>query len=110
MRDRIEINKDLIPYKFDILLGGEMFAIRVNYNKYLDMFTLDLYKNKELICAGEPIIYGKPLWEDVYIAGKYPIVTIVPIDESGETTAVTYDNLGRTVFLTIDNQGDANEQ
>lgn len=104
MRDRIEINKDLIPYTFEILLGGVVFTIGVNYNSYCDLFTFSLYKNGELICAGEPLIYGVPLWKDVYIADEYPAVDIIPIDESGENDAVTYDNLGRTVFLVIDNQ------
>ena len=104
MRDRIEINKELIPYTFDILLGGEMFNIRVDYNSYADMFTLTIYKDGELICAGEPVIYGVPLWGDVYEAGKYPAVDIIPLDESGEANAVTWDNFNETVFLVIVNQ------
>lgn len=103
MKDRIEINKKLIPYTFDILLGGEMFNIRADYNSVADLFTLDLYKDGELICAGEPIIYGLPLWRNVYVSGKYPCVDIVPLDESGNMNAVTFDNLNETVFLTVDN-------
>lgn len=102
MTDRIEINKDLIPYSFDILLAGETFNIRVDYNQTADMFTLALRKDDELVCAGEPIIYGKPLWEDVFTNGKYPALNIIPIDESGEMNSVTFDNLNRTVFLLID--------
>lgn len=107
MRERLEINKELIPYTFDILLGGVQFGVRVDYNTKGDMFTLSLYKEDELICAGEPLIYGVPLWKDVYMPDKYPAITIIPIDESGEATAVTYDNLNRTVFLVVDNQEDA---
>lgn len=111
-RDFIEINKEQIPYEFNIELADETFLIGVNYNETADLFTLSLSKlneetgDYESICTGEPLIYGKTLWEDVYISGKFPAVDIVPFDESGETNAVTYDNLNNTVFLTIDNGSD----
>ena len=66
-KDRIEINKNLIPYSFDITLGGEIFEIGVNYNEFADMFTLSLAKDRELICSGEPIVYGVPLFKDIYV-------------------------------------------
>lgn len=108
-RDIIEINKDLIPYEFDIVLADETFKIGVNFNETAELFTLDLSKldeesgEYEEICKGEPIIYGKPLFSDVFINGKYPAIDIVPYDESGENNAVTFDNLNETVFLCIDN-------
>ena len=108
MLDRIEITKSLIPYKFDILLGDEIFTITVNYNASADMFTLSLEKNGEMICLGEPIIYGVPLWQDSYVCGKYPELEIIPIDESGDMNSVTFDYLNRTVYLSINNTGDAN--
>lgn len=103
MRDKIEITKSLIPYTFEILLSGEVFTIRVDYNKSADLFVLRLEKDGEVICAGEPIIYGVPLWQDVFIAEKYPTLTIIPLDEAKNMSAVTYDNLNETVFLIIDN-------
>lgn len=104
MYDTIPINKELVPYTFSIELAGEMFDIRVDYNSVGDTFVLSLWKDNELVCAGEPIIYGVPLWKDVYKAGKFPAVDIIPIDASGETSKVTYDNLGRTVVLALDNR------
>ena len=109
MRDIIEINKGLIPYSFEILLGGEMFEIGVNYNNTAELFTLSLKKDGEVICAGEPVIYGQKLWQSVYQPNMYPSVDIVPLDESGNVNAVTYDNLNETVFLTIDDGGGENE-
>lgn len=114
-RDYIAINKDLIPYDFEILLSGEMFKIDVDYNATADLFVLGLSKlNEETgefdeVCAGEPVIYGSPLWQDVFVAGKYPALTIIPLDESGQTSAITFSNLGSTTFLTIDNGGEENE-
>lgn len=113
--DIISINKNLIPYDFEILLSGEMFKISVSYNEAADLFILGLSKlnentaEYEEICAGEPIIYGVPLWQDVFVSGKYPALTIIPLDESGSVSAITYDGLGTTTFLTIDNGGDENE-
>jgi hypothetical protein len=105
MRDIIEINKDLIPYQFDILLGSDLFTLRVDYNKAADLFTIGLYKDGEMICAGEPLIYGVPLFSDIFTVGQYPEIDIVPLDESGQESAVTWDNFGKTVFLTIDDEG-----
>lgn len=102
-RDIIGINKSLIPYSFDIILAGEMFEIGVKYNEYADLFTLSLTKNKELICTGEPVVYGVPLFRDVYVSAKYPALRIVPYDESKECREATWDNLGETVFLIVDN-------
>ena len=107
MRDYITINKDSLPYTFDILLADELFTIDVSYNRVSDSFVLGLKKDGEVICAGEPIVYGVPLWQDVFVAGKYPALTIIPFDESGETTAVTYDNLNNAVKLIIDNGVDS---
>ena len=44
-----------------------------------------------------------PLFQEVYEAGKFPVLDIVPLDESGQENNVTWDNFGETVFLTIDN-------
>lgn len=107
----LEINKDLLPYECSILLGGEVFGLHFGYNASAGLFTVDLYRDGELICAGEPIVYGIPLWKDVYKAGVFPTVDIIPRDPSGESNAVTYDNLGRTVLLIIDNgeEGESDE-
>jgi hypothetical protein len=107
--DIIEINKDLLPYSCEILLADELFELHFNYNATADLFTVDLYKGGELICAGEPIIYGVKLWKDVYKAGKFPAIDIIPIDPSGESNAVTYDNLCETVLLAIDNGEEGEE-
>lgn len=103
--DVLEIKKDLLPYECTILLAGELFGLQFNYNATADLFTVDLYKDGELISAGEPIVYGRPLWGDVYKADSFPAVDIIPTDPSGGNNVVTYDNLGETVLLIIDNGG-----
>lgn len=104
MRDRIEIKKDLVPYQFNILLAGEWFELRVNYNKTADLFTLTVYKGDELICT-EPLILGVPLFKDTYQPGKFPAITLIPYGPT--ETALTFDNLGESVFLTVDDEGEA---
>ena len=59
--DVLEIKKDLLPYECTMQLAGEMFTLRFDYNAMAELFTVDLYKAGELLCAGEPIIYGIPL-------------------------------------------------
>ena len=102
-RQRIEINKSLIPYTFEIVLGSELFAFRVDYNNTGDFFTIGLSKNGKTLCSGEPIIYGKRLFEDVWTL-EFPAIDIVPIDLSGQYNTVTYDNFGNGVILAIDNE------
>lgn len=100
----IEIEKDLIPYTFNISLNDELFEFRIDYNNTADMFTVSLSKGGEELCAGEPIIYGVPLFSDLATRGGFPNVVITPIDYSGETVSVTYDNLSSTVLLIVEEE------
>lgn len=101
--DRMPINKNMLPYNFRILLGDELFNLAVSYNESHDFFTIALIKDDILICSGEPIMYGVPLFHDIYKVGKYPALDIIPFDESGENDRVTFENLNETVFLQVDN-------
>lgn len=104
MRDYIKINKELVPYRFNILLADEWFELSIDYNKTADMFTVGVYKDDELI-TNEPLIFGMPLFNDTYQPNKFPAIEIVPYGVSEDT--VTFENLGETVFLTIDNEGES---
>lgn len=103
-RDKIIVDKSLLPCSFDILLADELFTLTVSYNKKHDFFTVALARDGETICEGEPIIYGFPLFADFYQADVYPGIDIVAIDESGQQDSVTLKTFGETVFLTVDNQ------
>lgn len=102
MRDRIHIKKSMCPYSFNIVLNGKLFGIRVDYNACGDFFTIDLSHEDDLICS-EPLIYGVYLFQDIYQPGKYPAINIIPLDESGQKSEVTFETLEETVFLSIDN-------
>lgn len=105
MKDRLIINKDLIPYTFEILLADSWYEIAVNYNNTADLFTVALYKDGEAICTGEPLIYGKPLFNDLYNE-NFPALMIIPCDESGNDNRVTYENFNSTVYLCVFNDDD----
>ena len=102
-KDRIVIEKSQIPYRFSIALNANTFLLEIRYNTECDLFVVGLYdKNANLICF-EPIIYGVELFKQHYKAGIYPAMCIVPEDDSGDNSAVTWDNFNKTVFLQIYN-------
>lgn len=105
MRDFIGIEKADIPCSFDIVLGSEEFNLFFKYNKSSDLFTCTLSKNEQVLVYDEPLIYGVPLFKDVYNSATFPCLDIVPYDESGEENTVTYKNFGEKVLLTIDDEG-----
>lgn len=102
-KDTIEINKSLIPYSFNIVLGSEEFTLRVDYNNEGEFFTIELSKNGETLCSGEPIKYGKRLFEDIRNS-NFPPLDIIPLDLSGNYETVTQGNLCEGVSLIIDNE------
>lgn len=107
-REYIEIEKELIPYQFEIELEEEIFTFDIRYNENHDFFTIDLYKGEELLCAGEKLVYGEPLFDRIHTP-VFPAPTIVPLDPSNHENRITWDNLNETVFLIIDNGGDSVE-
>ena len=96
----IEIDKEAIPYRFEIELGGELFEMEIKYNQRFDFFTVDLYRDDELLLAGQKIVYGQPLFPDY--DNRFPKVPIIPMDESGTPIdRITYDNFGESVLLLV---------
>jgi len=96
----IPIQKNQVPYRFEILLGAEPFEIEVRYNADFDFFTLDLYKDGEALVYGEKLVYGVPLFVDVFDQ-RFPVLQLVPRDDAGLEERVGYSNLGETVFLQV---------
>lgn len=101
--EHLPIEKENIPYRFDIALPVELYTLEIRYNHIYDFFTIDLMKDDEVLVLGERIIYGVPLFEDVYDR-RFPAPTIIPLDESGNEQQVTFQNFGETVFLVVMNQ------
>ena len=96
----VPIQKEQTPYRFEILLGAEPFEIEVRYNADFDFFTVDLYKDGEALVYGEKLVYGVPLFVDVFDQ-RFPVLQLVPKDDAGLEERVGYSNLGETVFLQV---------
>lgn len=106
MNEYIEIDKNEIPYAFEVELAGEIFEIEVNYNETFDFFTIDLFKEGDPLVTGEKLILNRTLFRNrVHI--DLPKVPIIPMDRSQQETRITYDNLNETVFLFIIESSDA---
>lgn len=102
-KETIIINKSLIPYTFNIVLGSEEYTFRVDYNNVGGFFTIELSKGDEVLCSGDPIVYGRKLFSEVWKEG-FPSIDIVPFDPSHSYNAVTYENLCDGVLLVVDNE------
>lgn len=98
----IAIEKDLIPYRFDIAIDGKTYTFEVRYNAENDYFTVDLSRNDQLVIAGAKVVYGRPLFA-AHMYMDVPQTPIIPLDVSGQTERVTWDNLNETVFLWLVN-------
>ena len=104
MRDYVNVEKSLIPYGFDIFFLNDRYRMEFNYNKTEDLITVTLSKDGEILVYNEPLIYGSPLFEDIYKTELFPMLNLVPIDESGVSRDLTYENFGKTVFLTVEDE------
>lgn len=100
----LPIDKDLMPYEVEYELGSEDFSFHYHYNETYDFFTVDLYKNGELVVAGEKLVYGNPLFESTYDPRTHPAPTIIPLDPAGHENTVNWNNLNNTVFLILQSE------
>lgn len=96
----IDIEKEKIPYGFEIVLKNETFQFEVFYNTFGDFFTIDLYKNHR------PIVYGEKITLDVPLFSGYeyldiPKLVVTPSDTTKQALRITYDNLNEDVFLYV---------
>lgn len=94
----IDIEKDNIPYQFDIDLKGITYTFIVNYNSLHDFFTTDLLVNDEVIALGEKIVYDRPLFDDIKHK-NVPKLSIIPFDLARNEDRINYENFNKSVFL-----------
>jgi len=96
----IEIDKESIPYSFEIDLLNEVFEFEVNYNQTFDFFTIDIFKNETPLVLGEKVILNRPLFNEL-VNIDLPKVEIIPKDRANMTSRITFENMNETVFLYI---------
>src|SRR5690625_1441149 len=94
----LSINKEQIPYQFEYEYNDHLFTFEIHYNADYDFFTVDLYKNDELIVYGEKLVYGQQLFKSL---NDSTLTKLIPLDESENTDKITYDNFQKIVFLKV---------
>lgn len=93
----ITIDKALIPYSFDMELGGRTYMVEIRYNARHDYFTIDLSLEDQLLVSGVKLVWGVPLFESMETP-DFPVETIVVYGENvGEQ--VTWDTFGQSVHI-----------
>ena len=107
MAQILPIEKNLIPYTFDIILSNRTYTIGLKYNQSSDRFSIDLSRNGNNIVRGEKIVYGNPLFEAIQqdnngnINEDFFTEILLPYDFSKEQTEVNLDNFYDSVFIWI---------
>lgn len=96
----IPVDADKVPYSFQIKLGDRTFVFTIKYNEQAEIFTVDLQiaATQETLCYGDPILYGRQMFNTVEDE-RYPQPVIIPYCLYGDTDRVTRENLGKTVQL-----------
>ncbi|MFC6180353.1 phage baseplate plug family protein [Lactiplantibacillus daowaiensis] len=109
LRDTIEVVPDDMPYSQEITLDSGVYFFTFQYNKIDQQFTIDIADLEgNDIKTGIVVMAGQPLWT-VNKPGL-PAETIIPMDESGNETEVTFGNFGDTMNLAIDgSEGDLSD-
>lgn len=99
MSNYIKIEKDLIPYKFDVKLVGTTYTFEIKYNSRHDFFTVAISKPDGVVHIGRKTdIKQNRYYQSGYIL-IFPLV--VPSDTTGDAERITWNNLGSSVFLHI---------
>lgn len=96
----INIDKNRIPYEFELEIDKEIFQFEVLYNSYKDYFTINLYKNHKPVVMGEKIVLHQPLFDGLEHL-DIPKIIVIPYDTTEGALRIGYDNLSEDVFLYV---------
>jgi predicted NAD-dependent protein-ADP-ribosyltransferase YbiA (DUF1768 family) len=105
--DFIEIDKTLIPYRFEIKLSDKIYTFYINYNCFFDFFTADLILNGTTLVTAEKLVLNEFLFRDVFEDEEHNLNPNAPQEllfvgsNDNSVKRVSYDNLGETVFLYV---------
>ena len=100
----IEIYKNEIPYDFETVLNNETFQFEVLYNSVGDYFTVNLFKDHNLVVYGEKMVYGVPMFDNLRHL-NVPKVYLFPYDvtraRNKKADRISFKNLNEDVFLYV---------
>lgn len=109
----LPIDKNTVPYRFEIQIIGITYAFEVFYNTTGDFFTVNLYKGEQLLYAGEKVDYNRYLFGTRLENGKIitnhpdiPRVILVPFDPAEKAKRVGWNELGDQVRVFILTESD----
>lgn len=96
----IEVDVSRVPYSFTLKLLDKTYTFTVKYNDAGGFYTIDLYDaNGNPLVFGEPVRYGRPLF-NVVEDERFPIPVIIPsCITRDDISEVTPENFGRDVKL-----------
>jgi hypothetical protein len=104
----IEIDKNLIPYRFKMKFSNRIFQLGIRYNDFADRLYIDLFDdNGNIIQDNEVITYGIPLFkntmEDINgnLNPNYPDKYIQPLAPNGIEVECNLKNFGVSYFLAL---------
>lgn len=99
----IKVDKDRIPYKFDIQINKKTYTMEWQYNSRHDFFTVAISTVTDVLTTGEKLVLGKALLsERAYI----PFPMIRPADSTGKAKRITWDNFGSNVLIYVGGDGE----
>ncbi len=110
--DYIQIEKELIPYEFNIDLGERLYVFGVNYNSVGDFFTADLSYNGEKLATGEKIVLNQFLFREMFedvnhnVDERYPTDMIMPLANDETIGSLGWYQLENNCFLYVVPRGD----
>lgn len=96
-RDSIPIDPDELPVQFPFDFDDTEYTLSIQYNEFSDQITVAIFDDDGLI-AVEPLVLNQPLFQALSNP-RLPMITLVPMDESGQEIEVNIDNLNKTVFV-----------
>lgn len=97
----IDIDTSKVPYTFSVKLTDRTYSFTIRYNDVGKFFTADLSvaSTGEVLAYGDPIRYGRPLFNAIEDE-RFPLPVIIPLCLSGDDVdTVTWDNFGNEVKL-----------
>ncbi|MCR8844208.1 hypothetical protein NQ117_10975 [Paenibacillus sp. SC116] len=99
----LTIEKERLPYSFDMDMGTRTYTFDVRYNNKHDYFTMDISQGGTPLALGVKLVWGVPLFESMETT-DFPLESIVPYGSDPEEL-VSWETLGNSVFLNV---GDEN--
>lgn len=99
------LNKELIPYSFQINFNGKMYLMEINYNLIANYFTINLSLGTKKLVLGEKLVLNEILFRSLYedselnLDTNFPNDVIIPLSTNDNIKRLGWDELGNTVFI-----------